>query len=41
LERPAHAMAKGEACPAIFLLLELGVRAPSYCIIYGNKGKLE
>jgi hypothetical protein len=32
-------MTEGEAYLAFFLLLELNIKAPSCCIIYGNEGK--
>jgi hypothetical protein len=32
-------MIKGEASLAFFLLRELDIRAPSYCIIYVNEGQ--
>jgi hypothetical protein len=39
LSEPPQAMTEGEVCLASFLLLELDVRAPSCCFIYGNEGQ--
>jgi hypothetical protein len=32
-------MTEGEVCLTFFLLLELDVRVPPSCIIYGNEGQ--